>query len=1163
MENLAQAYVGIEKDAQRLLPDSVSIRSYAWDEVQATFVLVDSSGVVAWNRSEYIPDVSTLRSPAQFQFVSGQRGEFVLRSWQAGDGRYLVNILTLRDRYPIANGFLAPKLNPDLFEIPDVDIVGPGATVGTPIQWNGQVLFKIVTPSEEQRDNMASFLFLLVGCGLLGWTLVLAAKWVEVRVGADVTALLLVAVVYGLRHAMIGAEIPSLYVQADVFDPRVFASSAVNATLGDLLINGICVLILVVYLFRTHATSRSVRWMLHRDAVSRFVLGVLFLLLALLGVLLSYNFIEVVYHNSALTLDLAQSIRFDWPRVVAVLAVLAGTVSAFLFMHMSVSLSRHLLPPGWLAFGLATLAAATLFVGQYLLTGNDNRISLVLGLIMLAGIRLFRFDHLEFTFSFRLFLYFVFALTLFSIHHSLAVRDFHEERLVRDQFRYAKDFLAERDVLGEYLLSQARKRISEDPFIQTRLASPFFSREPVAEKVRRVHLNRYFDRYELSIVTRGSRDSVERLPSSWRTTDFEGIYFSGKTGEDALKRYRVVIPIHFQRPVGEVVLDLVLKRQLPDNVFPELLVDNRFSQLYKNRDFSFAIFLDDHVINRFGAFHYERDFPFSLLADSLLYTRGVHHSGFYHVALEEGDGSVAVVSAQEYAWPALITNISFWFVLGLLVLLVVQGLYGLAALRSGKPVAYTARIQVFMLLAFALPMVTVSITVLTLMGRSSEESTTREFLDRSGVAAQRLSALYALRHDKESGPLEEWVAENAAYAKTDISVFSPEGNLRFTSQPALYDNQLVSSRMSREAFRRLVLEGERQAVTNEQIGTLTYSSAYAVVLSPTSGKLEAVVSLPFFESASYLQRGQFLVLSNILQVFVVVFLVFTLVSFLAADSLAAPIRLMARTLRQTSLSGENKPLRWDTKDEFGVLAQEYNRMVTNLDESRHALAKQEKESAWREMARQVAHEIKNPLTPMKLTLQRMEHDLLASSNPNDRLRKSVDVLLRQVEILNAIASSFSTFAQLPAPAPQRFDFSRLVAETTALFATGEDATFDVDIPTAPIFVSADPASIGRAVFNVLINAIQARREGEKAFVSVRISVADTGVRLAVADKGRGIPPEVRERVFQPQFTTKASGSGLGLAMARQAVVQAGGKIWFEPIVAGGTTFFVELPREQP
>jgi nitrogen fixation/metabolism regulation signal transduction histidine kinase len=360
-------------------------------------------------------------------------------------------------------------------------------------------------------------------------------------------------------------------------------------------------------------------------------------------------------------------------------------------------------------------------------------------------------------------------------------------------------------------------------------------------------------------------------------------------------------------------------------------------------------------------------------------------------------------------------------------------------------------------------------------------------------------------------------------------------------------------------MRRIVLNGERQVVTSEQIGTLHYSNAYAAVLSPQTGRVSAVVSLPFFESVSYLQRSQILILSNILQVFVVVFLIFTLLSFLAADNLAFPIRFITKKLRQTTFAGENKPLEWSARDEIGMLVNEYNRMVRNLEDSKRALARSEKESAWREMAKQVAHEIKNPLTPMKLTLQQMEQNLRSGELDSEKSKKSVDVLLRQVEILNAIASSFSMFARMPAPAPQRLDLAKLLSETTNLFVTSENADVSFVAPSEPCWVSVDPASFGRAVSNILINATQARAEGRKLALSVTVTRTATNVVVAIGDNGIGIPIDLQEHIFQPQFTTKEAGSGLGLIMARQIVLQASGRIWFESIPGQGTTFFIELP----
>lgn len=1151
--NLADLYKEIDDEATRLLRDPVSLQSAAWDDVHHFFIRTNPSGIAGWSHNDYLPDAASLQSPGTHLFLSNQRGEFILKKWPVRDG-YLVNVVTLRDRYPISNGFLAPTLNDRIFPVREIGITGPAAAEGDPIRLGGEVLFRLTPVSAESRDSHLSFFLLFGGLLLLGYALFIAQKELEPRWGAEPVALLMLGTFYLLRQGMVRSGVPALYFQSDIFDPRIFASSPVNASLGDLLLNGLFLLILVLYLFRRYAGLRSVRWLLQRSAVVRYAAGMVSLFLALLAVQLSFNFIEVIYHNSTQSLDVVQSLGFSWVRATAFLAVLVGTAAAFLFIHITASLARHLVSSGWPAFLAVMAGAAGLFWLQYYLTGNDNRISLGMGVLMLAGLRVFRFDHLDVSFSFRLLLYLVFSLTVFSIHHSLAIREFQEERLVRDQFRYAKDFLTERDVLGEYLLDQARQRIARDPFIQTRMASPFFSKNSVSEKIRRVHLNRYFDRYELTISTRATTDSLLRVADAWQATPYEGVFYSRTASGEALKRYHVTIPIFYQRAVGTVELELVLKRILPDNVFPELLVDNRFSQLYRNRDFSFAVFRNGQVMNSSGSFPYDRQFDMAWLEDERILGEGVRALGYHHVGIEEGDGSMAVVSAPEYTVNSLVTNISFWFVLGLGLLLTVQAMVGLFALAAGEQFGYTARIQLFMFLAFALPMVTVSVTTLTVMGRSSVEATTREFTQRSGVVAQRLAALLS-QEGSEAGRLETWVAENAVYAQTDISVFSPDGRLLATSQPALYENQLVSTLMNRAAYRQVMVDGMLQAVGDERIGSLKFSSAYAAVLSPQTGALQAVVSLPFFESASYLERGQARVFFNILKVFSIVFLVFTFLSFLAADSLAAPIRFMARLLRQTTLSGENKPLQWKTEDEVGRLVQEYNRMVANLAESRRALAQSEKESAWREMAKQVAHEIKNPLTPMKLTLQQLQSE---SEPGGEKVKKSVEVMLRQVEILNAIASSFSSLARMPALSPHPTDLVALITQTASLFSTAEDGRVVFTAPGGPVRASIDPTALTRALSNVIINALQARKEGQQAMVNVTLTCREGKAMISVEDNGRGIPAPLQERIFQPQFTTKESGSGLGLYMAHQLVVQSGGRIWFTTSDKG-TTFFIEIP----
>ena len=309
-----------------------------------------------------------------------------------------------------------------------------------------------------------------------------------------------------------------------------------------------------------------------------------------------------------------------------------------------------------------------------------------------------------------------------------------------------------------------------------------------------------------------------------------------------------------------------------------------------------------------------------------------------------------------------------------------------------------------------------------------------------------------------------------------------------------------------------------------------------------------------------MQRSQVRILSSILVVFVLTFILFSFLSYWASRSLTLPIRFITGMLGKTTLTGQNAPLPWNSSDEIGMLIKEYNRMVRNLEESREALAKNEKELAWREMARQVAHEIKNPLTPMRLTLQQMERNLLSGNLSEEKSRRSVEVLLKQVDILNQIADSFSLFAKMPTAAEGPVDMNGLVQSTVNLLSSGT-AEFKFQSDSRPLLVKADQPALSRAFANILINAMQAGKEGQEVVhIDIRVSSEDQNILVTIRDDGRGMAREVQEKIFQPHFTTKESGSGLGLAMARQIIDQAGGRIWFESEVNKGTSFFVKLPR---
>jgi len=238
------------------------------------------------------------------------------------------------------------------------------------------------------------------------------------------------------------------------------------------------------------------------------------------------------------------------------------------------------------------------------------------------------------------------------------------------------------------------------------------------------------------------------------------------------------------------------------------------------------------------------------------------------------------------------------------------------------------------------------------------------------------------------------------------------------------------------------------------------------------------------------------------------------------------------------------------------MVNEYNKMVDNLEQSKIELARSQKESAWREIARQVAHEIKNPLTPMKLTLQQMQLWLVKDTLEKERAKQSVNTLLNQVEILNEIASSFSAFARMPAPILEKLDLVALLTKTVNLYSTYEGGSVDFKSSVQPVYIDGDPQLLDRIFSNMILNGLQAG--GKPPLVFIEVKPAGSFIRVIIQDNGEGIAPEFQDKIFIPYFTTKKSGSGLGLAIAKQGIELSGGKIWFDSS-PGKTRFYIEFP----
>ncbi len=396
--------------------------------------------------------------------------------------------------------------------------------------------------------------------------------------------------------------------------------------------------------------------------------------------------------------------------------------------------------------------------------------------------------------------------------------------------------------------------------------------------------------------------------------------------------------------------------------------------------------------------------------------------------------------------------------------------------------------------------------------------------------------------------------------QVDLNVYDAEGQLANTAVPFFFTEGWQSRRINPEALKAFERQGFKPALLREQAGPLGYLSAYAPIARPEGG-VGYFLQIPFTSGARSLQENVLAFIGNLLNLYVFLLLIAGALAITVANSITRPLMKIGEKLRSFQL-GRNEPLDWDSEDEIGKLVEAYNDMIHKLEESAEKLRQSEREGAWREMAKQVAHEIKNPLTPMKLSIQYLEHARRSDPERAAAMIGSVaQTLIEQIDGLARIATEFSNFAKMPKAKPEALELKAVVESVYRLFTEHQepDERIELLLPQSSVPAFADRGHLVRVLNNLIKNAQQAIPEGRRGHIQIRLAPGQKEHLITVTDNGTGIPEEVQAKVFQPNFTTKSSGMGLGLAMCKNMMTAAGGDIYFETEDGVGTTFFVKLP----
>ncbi|HVD99384.1 MAG TPA: HAMP domain-containing sensor histidine kinase [Cytophagaceae bacterium] len=1145
------------------------------------FFIFKDDTLIYWSENKFIPKYSLLPGKEKNKFIQLPIGKFIVSQREIENGYKVFSCIPLSYEYSIENNYISSGLNEEIFTHENIGINNfhtPGSYAVYSSEHKYLFSLDFDVASTVVNDSILYLIIILSAMSLLMLLvgLLYAVNGLVKKSHLLSATLLLFFSLSFIRGGMLLLQYPFSIVDFKLFNPKYFASSEISPSLGDLFLNIVFFSIFSWFILNNYYKSKLLKEILLQRKSYGFIYSILFSITSLIVLLyLSYVFLDV-YSNSQFSLDITKSIRVNHLKVVGYLILMLASGIYFIYNHIVLRLYMYMIGSRRsIQSYLPIILVSLFFQVVMIILGINNWILIPVNLLYWLVLIFFSLPSNLGTLKYSTYLYFLFAAFICAFTGAINLYYVNADKNIAEKHKYASQLLNENDVFAEYLLSESMDIISHDKFIINRMKSFFSSKDLIEQKIKKVILPDYLDKYEVHVsvfdydgdaLLKNSEysnyyETLAMYSNDSLTTDYKNIFFINEKMDSPLKRYIAFREIYDHGIlIGSVILELVHKKNSPNSVYPELLVDKKFITPQQYNNYQYAIY-DDKLLMSKGYFNYEKYFDESALLKKDLYLEGMVINEYHHLGIESEDGKIVIISNEEYSIKNILSNFSFLFFLLLVFVLLFIGGYIYYFQYRKVQLNYATKILVYLNIAFFLPLFIVSIVTLSLISNYYKTSQYKSFVKKAeNLSNNILAHLESYQDDPYwETRLESDIAQLADFTDSDINLYNPKGELLYSYHPAIFERNLLSRQLNPEAYINIAKGGATEIMLNESLGSLHYNAVYMPIKSYRTGELLGILNIPFFESRQELSEQLIGILTTTLNIFSIIFLMFAGLSYFASRVLTTPLNIITQKIRKTTF-GDNKPLDWNSKDEIGLLISEYNSMLLKLEHNRIALSRSEKESAWREMAKQVAHEIKNPLTPMKLKIQHLQRSW-NEKNPlaEEQTIKGLQSLLDQVNILSEIASSFAIFAKMPIPKNELFDVGEVLKSTVNLYNNTHDVRVDIKVEKGNFMIEGDEQLMGSIFTNLIINAIQSVPYERKPEVGFSLSKADGKVLIEIKDNGMGIPDAIRDKVFLPNFSTKETGSGIGLAVAKRGVEHAGGRIWFETKTGEGTSFFIEIP----
>lgn len=1118
-----------------------------------------------WTDNQPAVDLFAYSNETDVQLIKIRNGwyEFIKQKNNVSGDYTLIALIAVKPEYDFENRYLNNNFSSWL-QLPE------NSKLVTPINFlphavkskYGPPLFEVYRADglykSKPINGYASF-FAVLAFILFLWSIYLFLKSIiSNEIGFLISS---AGICFLIRTGMIFFKIPNVFYNTRLYDTKLFAdaSSFYFSYLGDVLINSAILFLLSFLVYKIDFKIKTEQKL--KNIIATFIVIALIVVFSIQIRLIIYSLVN----NSTISYNINELFSFSAYSLVGLLSV---GLLIFAFYLLLEKLIITLLQLNFLTPFITLLSSVLILCVVALCYFKQSGFVEYFWPILLVLISYFL---RKFKASYNFINVGLIVLVTTFIVSSLFRK--YEQVNKRQTYEAISLGLTDRqDVIAENEFNKISASIKKDAQLKNLLSLLPLSSEQIEQSLRQRNFTGYFERYEI-IMSLFKNDCTpvfvhlnpvflnedyfkQQIEKDGFQTICDDLYFIDKEKKSIRYIAKIDIEDVNKNPDKTFHLYLQLEPKLAVNLgaFPDLLLDKSLENNLESKQLSYAVYESGKLLNTFGEYQY----PLFINNNSF---KTSTNDGYEHFLYTPKKNVSIVITDKEFGLWGRFTSNSYLFIFFSVLVLCSVWFNSIIIKRSPRFSSLNNRIQFILVSIVVLSLAGVVVGTIWVVNTQFELKNEKELILKSQSVLRELQqniglqdALETTYRDATSFRLKRL----SQVFSTDISVFNKKGFLYATSQPAIYEQGLVSKFMNPIAFMNFAKDIRANYTQKENIGSLKYLSAYIPFYSK-SDKLLGYINLPYFSRQKDLEKELTAYLTTLINIYTILFAITTLTALLVSNLLTKPLRIIKQQISNIQFGKFNEALQWKSNDEIGNLVAEYNNMLVKLEKSSELLAQSERESAWREMAKQVAHEIKNPLTPMKLNIQHLQR--VVETHPediNERVKKVSQILIEQIDTLSHIATEFSNFAKLPNANLEEVNLHDVLQNVTHLFQQNTECEITLNASQS-LIVMADKEQCLRIFTNLLKNAEQSIPEDRKGKITIDAYLEGDVVIIKVKDNGSGIADEVKPKLFTPNFTTKTTGTGLGLAMVKNSVVSFNGTISFETKINEGTTFTIKFP----